>query len=108
MGRARSRSETQNGLRVTWHFAPVKDSTHTFELTYIARGVVTQEDHEERLAWMALPREHNYRVQASRVDLVLPAPPLRAPEVAEHRVDGDLTMEQVGLTDDGARQQHPA
>src|SRR5918993_325413 len=59
----------KNGFRVTWHFAPVKESTHTFELTYITRGVVTQEDHEERLAWMALPREHQYHVQTSRVEL---------------------------------------
>lgn len=88
----------RNGLRVTWHFEPVKDSTHTFELTYIARGVVTQEEHEERLAWMALPREHNYKVLDSRVDLVLPELPLRPPAVAEHRVEGDVSMEQVGLT----------
>src|SRR5918993_4656847 len=38
----------KNGVRVTWHFAPVRNATHTFELTYLARGVATQEDREER------------------------------------------------------------
>jgi len=88
----------RNGFRVTWHFAPVSGSTHTFELTYIARGVVTQDDHEERLAWMALPREHQYHVQTSRVELVLPAAPLRTPEAVQDRVDGELRVEQLGLT----------
>ena len=88
----------RNGFRVTWHFAPVKESTHTFELTYIARGVAPQENQEERVAWMALPREHNYRIDASQVEFVLPVPPLRQPVVSAERVDGGLTVDQVDLT----------
>lgn len=88
----------KNGLRVTWHFAPVKKSTHTFELTYVARGVASQADGEELVAWMPLPREHNYRVDTSRVEFVLPAAPLREPVVSETRVDGGLTVEQAELT----------
>ena len=88
----------KNGLRVTWHFAPIANATHTFEVTYIARGVASQEDREERVAWMALPREHNYRIQNSRVDVVLPSPPLRPAEVKENRVEGGLTVEQADLT----------
>lgn len=87
-----------NGLRVTWHFAPLKESTHTFELTYIARGVATQDDREELVAWMPLPREHNYRIDTSRVEFVLPAAPLREPVVAEDRVDGGLTVEHAEFT----------
>ena len=87
----------KNGLRITWHFTPVKESTHTFELTYIARGVASQEGHEERVAFMPLPREHNYRVDASRVEFVLPAAPLRQPVVSAERVDGGLTVDQSGL-----------
>ena len=46
----------KNGLRVTWHFPPTSGSTRSFELSYIARGVVRYEDDHELLAWMALPR----------------------------------------------------
>ena len=88
----------KNGLRVTWHFAPVRNATHTFELTYIARGVATQEDREERIAWMALPREHNYRIQASQVSVALPSPLLRPAEVSQHRVDGRLNVDQTDTT----------
>src|SRR5688500_11423691 len=67
----------KNGLRVTWHFPPTSGSTHTFELSYIARGVVRYEEDHERLEWVALPREHGYTIDESRVDVIAPAAPLR-------------------------------
>lgn len=88
----------RKGLRVTWHFAPLKNATHTFELTYLVRGIVSQDGDEERLAWMVLPREHNYQIDTSRAELVFPTAPLRPVETSGNRVDGDLRVEQVGLT----------
>lgn len=88
----------KNGLRVTWHLAPVSDATHTFVLTYIVRGGASQQEGDEQVAWMALPREHHYRIHASRVDVLLPAPPLRPAEVSEKRVDGGLTVDQTDRT----------
>ena len=88
----------RNGLRVTWHFPPTSGTTHTFELSYIARGVVRQEDGRELLAWMALPAEHGYRVDASRVEIVLPAEPIAEPVVTENRVDGGLTVNRTGAS----------
>jgi len=88
----------KNGLRVTWHFPPTAGSTHTFELSYTARGVVRHEDDHELLAWMALPREHGYTIDESRVDVAVPAEPLREAAVSGHRVDGGLTVERGGFT----------
>jgi len=88
----------KNGLRVTWKFAPTSTSTHTFELSYLARGVVRQEGGDELLEWAALPREHAYRIDASRVDLLYPAEPLRDAAVSERRVDGGVTAERSPLT----------
>jgi hypothetical protein len=87
----------KNGLRVTWHFRPTSGATHTFELTYIARGVVREEDGRELLAWMALPPEHGYTIDASRVEVILPAEPLREAAVSNHRVDGGLTVDRSDL-----------
>jgi hypothetical protein len=88
----------RNGLRVTWHFPPTSGSTHTFELSYIARGVVRHEDDHELLAWMALPREHSYAIDESRVDVIVPVEPAREAAVNAHRVDGGLTVERGALT----------
>lgn len=85
-----------NGLRVTWHFPPTSESRHTFELSYIAHGVVRQEGRQERLEWMALPREHKYRIDASRVELHLPAEPDGLVGVDDSRVDGGPTVDRDG------------
>lgn len=86
----------KNGLRVTWNFLPASNTTRTFELTYIARGVVRQDGDEELLEWMGLPREHGYRIDTSRVDVILPAEPLRDAVVTERGADGGLTVERSG------------
>ena len=79
-----------NRLRVTWRFAPRADSTNTFVLTYIARGVVTREAGADVLAWVALPTKHNYRIGRSEVVFDLPVAPREQPTVDTRRV-GNLT-----------------
>lgn len=88
-GPGQVRVRRKNGLRVEWHFAPVSPSTHTFELTYIARGVVRQTDAADLLEWRALPREHDYRIAASTVEIVAPVAPLPTGwRIETRRVDG--------------------
>ena len=73
-------------IRVTWRFAPRASSTHTFELTYLVRGVVQRQAGLDVLEWVALPTEHKYRIDHSEVALELPAAPLARPAVATRRV----------------------
>lgn len=81
-------------VRVRWRFAPVADSSHSFELTYIARGVVFQEDGADVVAWLALPAEHAYTIASSTVDIDLPVPPLAPPSLAARRVeDSQINVE---------------
>ncbi len=59
-------------VRVTWHFAPTSDATHTFTLNYEAAGVVRQEPEADLLVWDALPTEHDYPIDASQVRVTYP------------------------------------
>ena len=83
------RIREDDGLRVEWRFGPVGPSTHTFELTYIARGVVYEAAGVDLLEWRALPREHDYRIDSSTVEIQVPQAPVRAPELETRRIDGD-------------------
>ena len=69
----------KEGLRVEWHFPKTQPSTHTFELTYIVKGVARAGDDEDVIAWRALPSEHGYRIESSRIEMVLPSTPTEAP-----------------------------
>ena len=60
------RGQQRSKLRVVWRFAPRADSTNTFVLTYIVRGVVQREAGRDVLAWIALPTEHDYRIDRER------------------------------------------
>ena len=97
-GPGRVRLRRKNGVRVEWHFAPVSPGVHTFELTYIARGVVRQAAQGDWLAWRALPSEHDYRIAASRVEVTAPASPVREPELDARRVDGDAALVVEGAS----------
>jgi uncharacterized protein (TIGR04222 family) len=82
-------------IRVVWRFQPAAESTHTFVLTYIARGVVEQGDISDRLAWRALPTEHQYPIASSTVDFELPASAGQSgsrpvPRIEWHRIDGPV------------------
>ena len=74
------------GLRVEWAFSPEGPSVHTFVLSYVARGVVLSENGTDVVAWRALPSEHKYAIDESRVELLLPAAPLGLPRVQTRRV----------------------
>jgi len=90
------RVRRKNGLRVEWRFAPVSKSTHTFELVYVARGVVRQAGDDELLEWRALPREHSYRIVESEVRVIAPAAPSGPPRLEARRVDGGSRIRADG------------
>ena len=78
-------------VRVTWHFAPVSNASHVFELTYLARGVVREEGDADLVAWRILPSEHAYRIGSVAAEIQLPAIPLASPVIDQRRV-GDVTV----------------
>lgn len=80
-------------VEVRWRFAPVSDQTHSFELTYVMRGVVRAEDGADVLTWTAHPSEHKYRIDASAVTIILPASPLGEPGVDFRRVEGETSVD---------------
>lgn len=100
---------SNNGLRVRWHFGPVTNSTHTFELTYVARGVVQQSDAGDVLRWQALPSDHNYRIASSTVEVDLPVAPVSVPSVNTRRTatarvvreDTHLVVHAEGIRSNG-------
>jgi Predicted membrane protein (DUF2207) len=85
----------RSNVRVEWKFAPRADSSHTFVLTYIVRGVVQRDGGRDVLEWVALPTEHDYRIGESQVSLELPVAPLSRPIVDSKRV-AELTFEPGG------------
>ena len=93
-------------VRVQWRFAPVSGTSHVFVLTYLARGVVMQAPDADVLAWRGLPREHQYRIDASAIEFVLPGPAGAAgehaatPTTSSRRVDGAVTVHVESGPDD--------
>ncbi len=79
------------GLRVRWHFRTEGTSVHTFELTYVVRGVVQQTEAGDLVEWQALPTEHDYRIRSSTTDIDLPAAPSAAPGIRTRRT-GDARI----------------
>ena len=77
----------KDGLRIDWHFAPTPPSTHTFELIYIVKGLTRAQDDADVIAWRALPSEHAYRIESSRIEMVLPSTLSRPPAFEMRRVD---------------------
>jgi len=57
---------------VTWHFAPVRDTTLTFRLEYLLTGAVSVDPDRERLAWIPFPGERAYVIDTARVAVLLP------------------------------------
>ena len=54
-------------VRVVWNFAPVGASVHTFQLRYVARGAAYREGGSDVIRWRALPSEHRYPIDESRI-----------------------------------------
>jgi hypothetical protein len=90
------RVRRDNGLRVEWRFTPVSGSTHTFDLTYVARGVVRETGDADLLEWRVLPREHDYRIESSTVTVDAPEPPIAAPRLNTNRVEGTTDVQVNG------------
>ncbi|MEW5988269.1 MAG: DUF2207 domain-containing protein, partial [Chloroflexota bacterium] len=60
-------------LRVTWHFEPTSNSTHTFVLTYRMLGVVRQEADSDYLLYQVLPDDYEYAIGRSLTTFTYPA-----------------------------------
>jgi hypothetical protein len=75
----------RSNIRIEWKFAPVADSSHTFVLTYIVRGVVQRAGGRDVLEWVALPTDHDYRIDESEVRIEFPAAPSSRPIVDARR-----------------------
>ena len=93
-GKGPGQVEVQRRLkvRVEWRFAPRTDSTHTFVLSYVVGGVVQRQNGRDVLDWVALPGDHNYRIDQSEVVLELPATPVIRPVINTKRV-AEMTLE---------------
>jgi hypothetical protein len=89
----RSRSR----VRVTWRFPPVSDSVHLFTLTYIVRGAVRQADDADVIAWLAMPTQHAYRIEAGTIEIGLPVAPLGEPRMDTHNGSFRLGVEGAGV-----------
>jgi hypothetical protein len=60
-------------VRVEWHFTATAASTHRFDLHYVARGVAYRDGASDVVRWRALPSEHQYRIDTSRIQFDPPA-----------------------------------
>ncbi len=75
-GRQPGQIEIEGGgshTKVTWHFAPTSDATHTFVLKYRMAGVIRRDADADRLLWDVLPDEHAYAIASSTVRVTYPA-----------------------------------
>jgi hypothetical protein len=71
----------RNKIHVQWNFAPLAaPAVHAFELRYTARGVIYRDDQWDVLRWQALPSEHRYTIDASRIAFAAEDPQLRPAE----------------------------
>jgi hypothetical protein len=79
--------DVQRGARtrVEWHFPPTGPSTHTFVLHYLVHGVVYREGDRDVLRWRALPTEHAYGIDASRITIHATVRHADPPRVEAHR-----------------------
>jgi hypothetical protein len=73
-------------VRIEWHFAPEGPSAHTFALHYLIRGIVYRYAGNDVLRWRALPTEHTYAIDHSRVTIVAPVPTVAGAKVEGHRL----------------------
>ena len=92
--------EDGDSLRITWHFAPVYDSTHIFTLRYRVLGAMRQEDGADVLRWYAIPPEHGYPITEATFRLRPPAgvTPLAAPRVLDGGQLRDTGDGLLGIT----------
>jgi hypothetical protein len=95
-------------IRVEWRFAETGPSTHRFELHYLARGVVYRDGGRDVVRWRALPAEHRYRIDASRIRFepgaaeVLPLDARHVASATAHEAADAVTVEAFGIAPNGS------
>jgi hypothetical protein len=93
--------------RVEWHFAETGPSVHRFDLHYLAHGVVYRDAQDDVLRWRALPAEHGYGIDASRLQFepaearVTPPQTRRVDSAVVHSSSEAVTIEASGIQSDG-------
>lgn len=87
----------RNRIRVEWNFQPAGPSLHTFELRYIARGVVYREGDRDIVRWRLLPAEHKYAIATVRGTVTAPVRPVEVRN-PESRRAGVVSQTQEGTT----------
>ncbi len=90
------------GNHVRWHFSPVENQTHTFQVSYVADGVVRKTAAAATLKWNALPPQRSYEIDHAEVTLRYPpgtgAPALTADhsdQVSEADGQSRVTLDHV-------------
>lgn len=59
---------------VVWNMGPTRNQSRTFELTYLARGVIRQYEAGNEFQWVAIsPELHDAEIRTARVTVHLPA-----------------------------------
>jgi hypothetical protein len=81
-----------NRVRVEWQFAPIGPSQHTFDVHYIARGVVYRDGDRDVLRWRLLPSEHRYSIEESVATIAMARGPIDRPKFESRRVDALETL----------------
>jgi len=62
---------SERPLKVTWHFPPTTDATHTFVLVYRVQGAIRKLT-GDTIIWRAIPEEHAYPILRSEITLLYP------------------------------------
>lgn len=63
---------TGSPMKVTWHFTPLSDQTHTFVLVYRVLGVVQKAPDADLLNWEILPTDYDYAIRSSTTTVSYP------------------------------------
>ncbi len=86
-----------NPVKVTWHFSPVANQTHTFVLIYQAKGVVQKAQNADVLNWIALPTSYAYTIRSSTITVNYPehAILIGSPEVVQGTAQVNTTPGSV-------------
>jgi uncharacterized membrane protein YgcG len=63
--------EEGDPLTITWHFLETTDQLRVYSLTYLVSGIVRKNVTDD-IVWYAIPPDHDYRVQESRITIQYP------------------------------------
>ena len=83
-------------LKVTWHFAPTTNETHTFVLRYEVLGVVRMET-TDAIRWRAIPADHDYPIASASVQVRAPVA-VQAPPTLNRAFEAEQTSDGWLLT----------